>query len=89
MKNFTFKKLFWSYTFCMVPFALLSAFLALFNVVPVVFNGRDTFGVVGFIVPIAFIPFFGLLFSGFNWLALNFGHWLYISFCKMLKIKTE
>jgi hypothetical protein len=83
-KFFPFKKMFWSYTFCAIPFALLASILALFNVMPVYFNESPHYGIKGFIIPIVFIPFVGLLFSITNWLALNFGSILYNAFLKFL-----
>jgi hypothetical protein len=88
MENkYSFKRLFWSYTFCAIPFAILGSFLALFNVVPVEFNGVPRYGIQGFIIPILYIPFFGLVFSCTNWLALSFGGMLYDAFLKAIKRK--
>jgi hypothetical protein len=82
---FSFKKLFWSYTFCAIPLALLSGLLALLHISPVYFNESPTYGVKGFIVPLLFIPFFGLLFGAVNWVVLNFGFFLYNAFQKAIK----
>lgn len=82
---FSFKKMFWSYTFCAIPFALLAGILALFSIMPVYFNGAPNYGFKGFIIPIVFIPFIGLLFSVTNWLALNFGTVLYNAFLRLTK----
>jgi hypothetical protein len=88
MENrYSFKRLFWSYTFCAIPFSILAAFLALFNVMPVEFNGTPRYGIQGFIIPILYTPFFGLIFGGFNWLALSFGGMLYDAFLKAIKRK--
>jgi hypothetical protein len=86
-KYFSFKKLFWASLFCVIPFSLLESFLALFNVVGVDFNGVLRYGIVGFIIPILFIPFIGFLFSGLCWLLLNFGNILYYRFLKLIKKK--
>jgi hypothetical protein len=82
---FSFKKLFWSYTFCSIPLFLLAGFLALFHVIPVSFNDAPVYGLKGLLISILFIPFFGLVFSAINWLVLNFGYFLYNAFLKALK----
>lgn len=88
MENkYSFERLFWSYTFCFGPFAILASFFALFNVIPVEFNGSPRYGIQGFIIPILYSPFFGLIFSGINWLALSFGGMLYDAFLKTIKRK--
>lgn len=84
MKHFSFKKLFWSYTFCGIPFSLLQAFLALFHVAPSYINQTAMYGLTGFVVPILFIPVFSVLLSGINWLVLNFGAFLHEAFLKMI-----
>lgn len=84
-KYFSLKKLFWTYTICSIPFALLAGILALFNVIPVYFNEIPFYGFKGFIITIAFIPFIGMLFSLTNWLALNFGVLIYRGFLKRIK----
>jgi hypothetical protein len=83
--RYSFKRLFWSYTFCAIPFAILGSLLALFNIIPVEFNGSPRYGIQGFIILILYIPFFCLIFSSINWLALSFGGTLYDEFLKMLK----
>lgn len=82
---FSLKKMFWAYTICSIPFALLTGILALFNVMPVYFNDAPHYGFKGFIITIVFIPFIGLLFSVTNWLALNFGVLIYRGFSKIIK----
>lgn len=86
---FSFKKMFWSYIFCAIPFALLASILALFGVIPVYFNEVPNYGLKGFVIPIVFIPFIGLLFSVTNWLALNFGAVLYNAFLRFIKRKER
>ncbi len=82
---FSFKRLFWSYSFCFIPLALLAGLLALFHVSPVYFNDLPTYGFKGFIISILFIPFFSLLFSAANWVILNIGYFLYNAFLRLLK----
>lgn len=88
MKNgyFSFKRLFWSYTFALIPFSLLSGLLSLFNVVPVNFNNIPQYGVKGLVISLLFIPFVGLIFSCLNWVFLNLGVVLQELF---LKIKNK
>lgn len=81
-KYFAFKKLFWSYTFCVLPISLLAGLLALFDIVPVYFNEAPQHGFKGFIIPIVYIPFIGLILSSLNWVILNFGIMLHNLFLK-------
>lgn len=78
---FTFKKLFIAYLFAMIPFSLLIGALSLFNIVPVNFNGNPTYGIKGFVVAVLFSPFIALIFSGLNFIFLNFG----ILLCRLIK----
>jgi hypothetical protein len=88
MKNrYSFKQLFWAYTFCFIPFSVFAAFLALFNITPVEFNGSPRYGIQGFIILILCIPFVGLMFGVINWMVLNFGGMLYDAFLKAFKRK--
>jgi hypothetical protein len=82
---FSLKKMFWAYTICSIPFALLTGILSLLNVIPVYFNEAPNYGFKGFILSIIFIPFIGLLFSVTNWLALNLGVLLYRAFYNKFK----
>jgi hypothetical protein len=86
---FRLKNYFWPILFCAIPLSILSGFLAWFHVFPVHFNDTPTYGFKGFIVPVCFIPFWGLLFSVINWMTLNFGYFLYDSFLKAVKKKQE
>jgi hypothetical protein len=82
---FSFNRLFWSYTFCFIPVAMLAGLLALFHVIPVYFNESPVYGIKGFVIAVLFIPFFGLLFSSMNWIVLNFGYFLYNMFLKIVR----
>jgi hypothetical protein len=86
-KRYSFKRLFWSYTFCGIPFLILAAFLSLFNVIPVDINNAHYYGITGFLITFLFIPFVGLILGCTNWLALNFGSLLYDFSIKILKGK--
>lgn len=87
MRNryFSFKRLFWPYTFCVIPFALLFGFLALFHVIPFYFNELPFYGLKGLMVAVLTIPFCGIIFSVVNWVLLNFGEFLYRSFLNLFK----
>jgi hypothetical protein len=87
-KPFTFKRMFWAYTFCITPFSLSAGILALFNLGAVNFNGTPRYGIEGFLIAIAFIPFVVLVFSVINWAALNFGNLLYNKFTLLMKRKS-
>lgn len=84
-KYFSLKKLFWAYTICSTPFALIAGILSLFSVIPVYFNETPYYEFKGFIITIVFIPFIGILFSITNWLALNFGVLIYRVYIKRIK----
>jgi hypothetical protein len=83
--RYSFKTLFWSYTFFLIPLAFLEGLLALFHIEPVYFNELPVYGFKGFIIPILFIPFLGLIFGAFNWVMLNFGYFLYGIYLKRFK----
>jgi hypothetical protein len=89
MQTFPFKKIFFATIFFMAQFSILESFLALFKIVPVDFNNNPTTGITGFIIPILFTPFLGVMFSGFNWIVLNGGYWFYSLFFKQDKAQTE
>jgi hypothetical protein len=84
-KTFSFKRLFWSYTFCIIPFALLAGLLALFGVSPIYFNEKPFYGFSGFFIAVLLIPFSGIILSAVNWVFLNFGYFLYQKALGLLK----
>ena len=84
-KGYSFKKLFWSYTFIAIPLAFLAGLLALFHMSPVYFNESPTYGLKGFIISILFGPLFSLLISVASWVVLNSGHFLYNVFLKIME----
>jgi hypothetical protein len=81
--------MFWAYTFCVLPFLLLAGILSLLKIMPVTLNGIPRYGIEGFAISILSIPFTGLLFSVFNWLALNFGNFIYNGFMSFVKKKSN
>ena len=84
-KMFSFKRLFWSYTFCVIPFAVLAGLLALFGVSPIYFNEKPFYGIGGFFIAVLLIPFSGIILSSVNWVFLNFGYFLYSKFSMVFK----
>jgi hypothetical protein len=84
-----FKRIFWCYTFCALPFCLLTGILSLLNIVPANFNDKPVYGIEGFIIELLFMPFFALIFSCLTWLALAFGGFLYDAFMRMFKQKND
>jgi hypothetical protein len=85
--NYSFRHLFILYTFFIIPFAILGGILSLFDFDIIWFNDRPYHGTIGFIISILYIPFFGLVFSCSNWLALNGGRTFYGAFLKLKKRK--
>ncbi|AMR32539.1 hypothetical protein A0256_14460 [Mucilaginibacter sp. PAMC 26640] len=83
--RYSFKQMFWAYTFCAMPFLILAGILSFFNVTPVEFNGTPRYGLQGFFIAVIFIPFTGLILTCTNWLALNFGNFLYSAFLNAIK----
>ncbi len=82
--RFSFKSLFWSCTFAVLPFMLLFIFLTFFNLVPVYFNDQPYYGFKGALIAILMIPSFGLIMGSMNWMFLNFGNYLYQKTLKLL-----
>lgn len=89
MVPFTFKKIFFSYLFFIIPFSILAGFLALFDIAPIQFNGEPTHGLKAFIVCILFTPLWTVLMSGLTWMALNVGQWFHILFLRVIKKENE
>ena len=85
MQNFPFKKIFFATVFFIIPFSILASFLALFKIIPVNFNDAPRVGWIGFIIPILFIPFMGIMLSAYHWIVLNVGYWFYSLFFKFKK----
>ncbi len=86
-KELNFKNIFLYYLFFMIPFSLLFAFLSLFNKWPIQFNDKPTYGILGFVVCIAFTPLWAFLFTCLTWVALFTGRLFYNMFLKITKIK--
>lgn len=76
-----FSLLLMNFLFAYVPFALLIGLLSLFGIVPVNFNGEETYGIKGLIVIIAFIPFVAFMLSFFTWIYFIIGNF----FMKLFK----
>ncbi|PSL24539.1 hypothetical protein [Chitinophaga ginsengisoli] len=76
-KRFPFKRLFFAYTFAILPFMLIVAVLSLLGITPIHANGKPFYGVQGFFIAILLIPFFGIIMGALNWIFLNLGDYLY------------
>lgn len=77
-----FRLLMVGFLFGSAPFALLLAILSIIGVVPVEINGKETYGIAGFIYFIITIPVFSLMWTCMVWLYLKFGLWIYSIFYK-------
>lgn len=88
-QNFSFKSLFWAYTFAILPITVLFALLALFNVTPVYFNSQPYYGFKGFILLLLLTPCIGITMTLTNWMFLNFGNYLYQGTLKLLGKKKR
>lgn len=86
---FPFKKMFWAYTCCALFFSLIVGLLSLFEILPIYFNNEAVYGMKAFVMVMLFAPFWGLMLSCFNWLALNFGMILWTKLFRYRKKKTR
>jgi len=89
MKKIPFLKLYLYYLFGALPLSLLFAFLSLFHKFPIRFNGKPTYGIIGFIACLIFTPLWVFLITCLSWVALSLGRWLYGLFCRLIKIKID
>lgn len=71
-----FKRIFFTFLFGYIPFAILHIILNITEVVPVNFNGKEVYGIKGVLVLILFIPFVVLIISIFGWLYFTFGNFV-------------
>lgn len=71
-----FKKIFVTFLFGYIPFAILHIILNIAGVVPVNFNGKEIYGIQGVLVLVLFIPFVVLILSIFVWLYFAFGNFV-------------
>jgi hypothetical protein len=69
-----FKRIFFTFLFGYLPFAILHIILNITGVIPVNFNGKEIYGVQGVLVLVLFIPFVVLITSFFVWLYFIFGN---------------
>ena len=75
--------LFVNFLFGYLPFALILGILTLFGVIPINFNGEETYGIEGLLVVIAFIPFVVFMLSFFTWLYFIIGNFFLNLFKKI------
>lgn len=71
-----FKRIFVTFLFGYFPFALLHIVLNLAGVLPVNFNGKEVYGIKGFLVLVLFMPFVVLIMTFFVWLYFIFGNFI-------------
>lgn len=69
-----FSLLFWNFLFGYLPFSLLGAFLSLYEVITVNFNGEPTYGFKGFIIMLVFTPLMALIFTIVAWVYFRIGN---------------
>jgi hypothetical protein len=69
-----FKRVFITFLFGYIPFAILHIILNITGVIPVNFNGKEIYGIKGVMVLVLFIPFVVLIASFFVWLYFIFGN---------------
>lgn len=71
-----FNKLYFTFLFGYLPFAILQIIFNIIGEIPVNFNGRETYGLKGVIVIILFIPFIVLMITFFVWLYFICGNFI-------------
>ncbi len=69
-----FKRIFFTFLFGYLPFAILHIILNITGVIPVNFNGKEIYGIQGILVLVLFIPFVVLITAFFVWLYFIFGN---------------
>jgi len=94
MKNFfekytekptsTFSRLFVTFLFGFLPFAILFGILSISGIEPVTFNGEDYYGLTGLLVLIIATPITASVFAIFTYLYLMIGFLMLIAFKKLL-----
>lgn len=79
-----FKRIFFTFLFGYLPFAVLHIILNLTGVLPVNFNDEEIYGAKGVVIIILFIPFIVLMLTFFVWLFFIFGNFVLRIIKKML-----
>jgi hypothetical protein len=69
-----FKRIFITFLFGYIPFALFHIILNMAGIIPVNLNGKEVYGIKGFFVVILFTPFTILVVSFFVWVYFVFGN---------------
>lgn len=69
-----FKRIFFTFFFGYLPFAILHIILNITGIIPVNFNDKEIYGIQGVLVIVLFIPFVVLIISFFVWLYFIFGN---------------
>lgn len=74
MPSNLFKRLFFTFLFGYLPFAIIHLILNILGIIPVNFNDTQVYGIKGALVIILFIPFIVLMITFFVWLYFIFGN---------------
>ena len=69
-----FQKLFVTFLFGYLPFAIIHLILNILRIIPVNYNDTQVYGLKGALVIILFIPFIVLIITFFVWLYFIFGN---------------
>ena len=78
MNNYSLKNLLIWFMLGFLSIALLIGVLSLFGVIPVYFNGKEYFGIFGFLISIGIALFCSLIISLACYVILNLGRFIYI-----------
>ena len=88
-KGKLFSFLFLGYFYAYLPFAIIFAFLSLFGLVPVTFNGTPIYGFWGFVLMFFYIPITAIVFTISNWLYLSLGLWIQSKVKQVFRKRTS
>ncbi|WP_116787548.1 hypothetical protein [Flavobacterium psychrotrophum] len=69
-----FETLFITFLFGYLPFALIHIIFNISGIIPVNFNNKDVYGLLGTVVIIIFIPFIVLLLTSIIWIYFMIGN---------------
>lgn len=74
--NDLFKKIFFTFLFGYLPFAILHIILNITGIIPVNFNNAEIYGIKGVFIILLFTPLLVLMMSFFVWLYFIFGNFI-------------
>ncbi|SDR65788.1 hypothetical protein [Christiangramia echinicola] len=84
--NSTFKRLFITFLFGFLPFAILFAILSFLEIEPVKYNGEEYYGIEGILILLIATPIASLIFTFFIYIYLMIGY-LVLNGLKKILIK--